>query len=130
RFGGQALREALAAEGFVYGPLEIFHRAAADGRVIFSAASLTKPGTFELGSMDAERYVGVNLFGVLPGPVPGVELLDDLLATGRELAARLDGELQSEQGEPFTAAHIEALRAALVPVVQPAAMAPDEPVAG
>ncbi len=69
RFAGRAVRLALAAEGFVLGKFDIFHKPGPDARAVLSAASLTKPGTFALATMDAQRFGGISLFAVLLGPL-------------------------------------------------------------
>ncbi len=102
RFAGHAVRQALAAEGFVLGKLAIFHRAAPDGRAVISAANLSKPGTFERESIDAQRFGGLSLFAVLPGPLSPVRAFDELLTSARNLSDRLQGQLQDERGETLT----------------------------
>jgi len=113
RFTGRALRQALAAEGFVLGHFDIFHKPDADNRAVLSAASLTKPGTFDLETMDTQRFVGLNLFAVLPGPKPPRKTFDELLLTARTLNERLQGALQDERGGPLTPTRIIALREGL-----------------
>jgi cell division protein ZipA len=102
RFAGRAVRLALAAEGFLPGKFDIFHKPGPDSRAVLSAASLTKPGTFAVSTMDAQRYGGLSLFAVLPGPLPPVATFDELLVTARSLNDRLRGALQDERGEPLT----------------------------
>lgn len=102
RFTGASVRQALQGEGFVHGEMRIFHRSTGDGRVLLSAASLTRPGDFDLKTMDSLLYRGLNLFAVLPGPLPGRDTVDRLLLTGHTLAQRLRGELQDSRGEPLT----------------------------
>jgi cell division protein ZipA len=109
KFSGRAVRLALAAEGFVLGKFEIFHKPAADGRALLSVASLTKPGTFDSHSIDMQRYSGLNLFAVLPGPLPGPAAVDELLACAQILAQRLRAVLQDEQGAPLSPARIAAM---------------------
>jgi cell division protein ZipA len=113
RFRGNLVRQALAAEGFVLGDLDIFHKPDAHNRAVLSAASLTKPGTFDLETMDTQRYVGLNLFAVLPGPKTPQKAFEDLLLTARMLNERLEGALQDERGGPLTPTRIQALRDAL-----------------
>jgi len=113
RFAGRTLRQALAAEGFMHGRLAIFHKAGSDSRAVLSAASLTQPGSFELATMDTQRYGGINLFAVLPGPLPAPEAFEELLATARQLNERLQGTLQDERGDALTAARIAIMRAEL-----------------
>ncbi len=62
---------ALAAEGFAIGKFSIFHKPAADGRALLSIASLNKPGTFDLQSIDMQRYSGLNLFIRAAGSAAG-----------------------------------------------------------
>ena len=110
RFSGRTLRLALAGEGFAFGPFDIFHKPASDGRVIVSASSLTKPGTFDLLSMDSQRFLGVSLFVVLPGPLAPRAAIDAMFNAGRELAVRLDALLQDDHGRSVTPEIIDALR--------------------
>jgi cell division protein ZipA len=113
RFRGSLVRQALAAEGFVLGEIDIFHKPDSQNRSVLSAASLTKPGTFDLETMDIQRYVGLNLFAVLPGPRIPQKAFEDLLQTARMLNERLEGALQDERGGPLTPTRIQALRDAL-----------------
>jgi cell division protein ZipA len=113
RFPGRAVRQALAAEGFVLGKFDIFHKAGPDERAVLSAASLTKPGTFALNTIDAQRYGGISLFAVLPGPLPAQDTFDELLTTARSLNDRLQGALQDERGEPLTPMRSASIRQSL-----------------
>jgi cell division protein ZipA len=110
KFSGRAVRMALASEGFVLGKFSIFHKPAADGRALLSIASLNKPGTFERQSIDLQRYSGLNLFTVLPGPLPGPDAVDELLACAQVLSQRLRGSLQDEQGAPLTPSRTAVMR--------------------
>jgi cell division protein ZipA len=110
RFSGRAVRQALAGEGFVLGKLDIFHKADSENRAVLSAASLTKPGTFDLDTMDTQRFGGLNLFAVLPGPRSPRRTFEDLLITARTLNDRLQGALQDERGGPLTPTRIAAIR--------------------
>lgn len=110
RFTGVSLRQALLGEGFQHGELDIFHRPMADGRVLLSAASLTKPGNFDLATMDSSLFLGLNLFAVLPGPLPGRDTVDKLLIAGHTLAQRLRGELRDSRGEALTEARLTEMR--------------------
>ncbi len=113
RFSGRTLRLALTAEGFRLGRFDIFHKPDESGRAVLSVASLTRPGTFDLDAMDAQRYAGLNLFTVLPGPLPPEQALEALLAAADHLNERLQGEVQDERGEPLTGESLARLRAAL-----------------
>ena len=113
RFAGRAVRQALAAEGFVLGKLSIFHLAGPDGRAVVSAASLNKPGTFDVEAIDMQRYSGLNLFAVLPGPLPDATAFEELLTAARNLSERLQGALQDERGEPLTPMRAAMIRESL-----------------
>jgi ZipA, C-terminal FtsZ-binding domain len=131
RFAGRAVRQALAAEGFVLGKFDIFHKPGPDARAVLTAASLTKPGTFSLATMDAQRFGGLSLFAVLPGPLSPLATFDELMTTARALNDRLRGALQDERGEPLTPVRTASIRESLTasataaaPVVGPAAAPP------
>src|SRR3984957_20344681 len=110
KFSGRAVRMALSSEGFLLGKFSIYHKPAADGRALLSIASLTKPGTFESHSVDMQRYSGLNLFTVLPGPLPGPEAVDELLVCAQVLSQRLRGTLQDEQGQALSPARTALMR--------------------
>ena len=110
RFAGRSLRQALAAEGFLLGQFAIFHKPDDEHRAVLSAASLTRPGTFDMETMDSQHYGGLSLFAVLPGPKAPPQAFDELVFAARNLNDRLHGELQDEQGSPLTPARIAQLR--------------------
>jgi cell division protein ZipA len=113
RFAGRSLRQALAAEGFVLGRFDIFHKGDEEQRAILSAASLTQPGTFDAATMDSQHFPGLSLFAVLPGPKSPPEAFEELVSTARSLNDRLCGVLQDEGGTPLTPARIASLKARL-----------------
>ena len=124
KLSGRGLRQALLGEGFVFGKMDLFHLPLADGRVILSAASLTKPGGFTLASMDAQVFLGLNLFAVLPGPLAPTEALERMMICGRLLAQRLRADLLDSQGQPLTEARLAELRRGLGAAAAAAAAAP------
>jgi FtsZ-interacting cell division protein ZipA len=109
RLAGRSLRQALGACGFVHGRFGIFHQPGADGRALLSAANLNKPGMFDPATMDFQRFRGLGLFTVLPGPLPPAAALDHLLDTASDLAERLHARLQDEHGQPLDEVRLEAL---------------------
>ncbi|HVN46943.1 MAG TPA: cell division protein ZipA C-terminal FtsZ-binding domain-containing protein [Steroidobacteraceae bacterium] len=110
RFAGRSLRQALAAEGFLLGQFAIFHKADDERRAVLSAASLTRPGTFDMDTMDSQHYGGLSLFAVLPGGKPAGQAFEELVFAARNLNERLHGVLQDEQGTPLTPSRIAQLR--------------------
>jgi len=105
RLPGRALRLGLTACGFRHGQFDIYHLPAEDGRVVLSAASLVRPGVFDPASMDQQRFPGINLFAVLPGPLSVEATLQRLGQVAIELAGRVGGCVQDENSAPFSAAN-------------------------
>ena len=99
---GAVLRAALEEEGLRFGRYSIYHRQRADGRAIFSVASLVEPGSFDPARVDEQRFPGVSLFAVFPGPLPAPEAFDEMLAAARRIAERLGAMLQDERGSSLT----------------------------
>lgn len=81
-----ALREA----GLRHGRFGIFHRSTSpiDDSPLFSVASLTEPGSFDLTSLRTDVYQGVSLFLGLPGPGDGLEAFDAMLSQPGPLPRR------------------------------------------
>jgi FtsZ-interacting cell division protein ZipA len=124
RFPGRTLRLALAAEGFLLGRFAIFHKPDESNHALLSAASLNRPGSFDLETMDSQRYGGLTLFAVLPGQRTPQQVFEDLLTAARNLNERLEGGLQDERGAPLTALRVQSIRESLrteVTTLSPAA---------
>lgn len=87
-----------------HGKFGIFHRYEGDdeNRVIFSAASLVEPGSFDLANLKAQRIPGISLFMVLPGPLEGAQAYDLMVTAGRALSKSLNAELLDESGSTFS----------------------------
>ena len=113
RFPGTSLRSVLEAEGMEFGRYHIFHRELDEGRLLFSAASLIEPGSFDLETMATEEFPGISLFAVLPGALPSTQVFDEMVASSRRLASRLGGQLQDDRRAPLTAARVVEMRAEL-----------------
>jgi cell division protein ZipA len=113
RFPGRSLRQAFSGCGFWHGPMDIFHLPDEQGRVLLSAAALAQPGTFDPSIMDSQRFSGLNLFAVLPGPAPEREVFEELVHAARQLAERLGGLITDQHGQELTAERITRLRQSL-----------------
>jgi len=123
---GRVLRVALEGAGLVNGPQTIYHRTDANGAVIVSAANLVQPGTLDPEHMDATEYRGLSLFSVLPGPLPPVRMLEELVATARSVAHRLGGIVQDAKGDNLDGQRLTELRRALPEDTREAAGAADD----
>jgi cell division protein ZipA len=110
RLDGSRLLDAFAAESLQHGKYDIFHRLHDDGTAVFSVASMVEPGTFEPEKMPESQYPGITLFAQLPGPVPGMHALNELVACARRLQQSLGGTLQDDRGVPLTVHRVEKLR--------------------
>ena len=110
RWSGGQLAAALELHGLAFGRYQVFHRKHADGRSLFCVASLIEPGTFDVARMAEQEFRGVTMFAVLPGPIPPVDTVDELLGTGRGLAEALSGTLQDAKGLPMSSQRAAALR--------------------
>ena len=109
RVEGAKLQEVLNSELMNHGRYDIFHREH-DGQTVFSIASMVEPGTFDLEKMNETLYPGVTLFAQLPGPVPGMHALNEMVACARRLHTSLGGVLQDDRGVPLTVHRIERMR--------------------
>ncbi|SFC93390.1 cell division protein ZipA [Thiohalospira halophila DSM 15071] len=104
-FPGSALATALGEAGLRFGSMEIFHWYHAGGGAgeepVFSVASMVEPGTLE--KLD-ETFAtpGLAFFCQLPGPRPGMESLEAMLAAARRVAYDLGGELLDERRSTLT----------------------------
>ncbi len=113
RFGGRSLRQAFADSGFVFGAFGIYHAHDTTGRTLASAANLMRPGTFDPGTMDDQWFHGLKLFIVLPGALPPVRAVDELVAAARRVAGKLGGSLQDDVGRPLTLSGLAQIKADL-----------------
>lgn len=95
---------ALRSAGLKHGRYGIFHKHASDldDDPLFSVASLTEPGSFDLSRLSETRIPGMSFFMVLPGQGDPVERFDQMVSTARNLARELRGELRDEKGSSWS----------------------------
>lgn len=95
-YNGYELLQALLSAGLRYGKMQIFHRheqKTGRGDVLFSLASATSPGTFELPKMGAFSCTGLVLFfeaAKVKDPKKAFEIMID---TASQLAEDLGGDI-------------------------------------
>jgi cell division protein ZipA len=103
-FAGDELVLSLRGIGMRHGRFGIFHRY--DGNdenlVVFSAASLVEPGSFDLENIKEQQIPGISLFMVLPGPIDGAEAFDQMISAARTLTQSLRAELLDETGSTLS----------------------------
>lgn len=103
-FAGDELVLSLRGIGLRHGKFGIFHRLEGndDEKILFSAASLVEPGSFDLAKIKEQELPGISLFMVLPGPVEGAEAFDSMMESARALAKSLGAELLDETGSTLS----------------------------
>jgi len=103
-FAGDELLLSLRGIGMRHGKFGIFHRfeGSDENKVIFSAASLVEPGSFDLKNIKEQEIPGISLFMVLPGPMDGAKGFDLMMAAARALSQSLNAELLDESGSTLS----------------------------
>jgi cell division protein ZipA len=103
-FAGDELVLSLRGIGMRHGKFGIFHQYDGDDEtsVVFSAASLVEPGSFDIQNIKEQEIPGISLFLVLPGPLDGAMAFDLMMTAARALAQTLDGELLDESGSTLS----------------------------
>jgi cell division protein ZipA len=95
-FTGSHLLPTLLTLGLRHGELSIFHRheqISGNGNILFSLASATEPGIFELDRMESQQFHGLTLFFPVPGPTHPTNALNLMVQTAKRLAHILGGRL-------------------------------------
>jgi len=103
-FAGDELVLSLRGIGMRHGKFGIFHRhdGIDEDSVVFSAASLVEPGSFDLVNIKEQQIPGISLFMVLPGPMDGAQSFDLMMVAARALAQSLQAELLDESGSTLS----------------------------
>lgn len=102
-FQAEELILALREAGLRHGQFGIFHKLDdVDDLPGFSVASLVEPGSFDLTRIKTDYYPGVSIFMSLPSSRDGVAVFDEMLATSRSLAKKMDGDLLDEHGSTLS----------------------------
>ena len=101
---GEDLVLNLRGIGMRHGKFGIYHRyeGTDNDKVIFSAASLVEPGTFDLKTIKEQQLPGISLFMVLPGPIDAAQAYDLMIGAARALAQSLNAELLDESGSTLS----------------------------
>jgi len=81
---------------------------------MFSVASLTSPGSFDLSDLANTQIPGLSMFMVLPGSGDPVERFDAMLETARSLAHELGVDLFDEKGSSWSVQRERFLREEMI----------------
>ena len=98
---GLELHAALESQRLIFGARQIYHRMM-KSEVVFSVASLLKPGHLDPAAAEDFQTPGLTLFMVLPGPVRAADAMRDMIATADKLALALGAEVYDAKKQPFT----------------------------
>ena len=103
-FSGEDLILSLRGIGMRHGKFGIFHQydGTDENAIVFSAASLIEPGSFDLENIKAQQIPGISLFMVLPSVISGPDAFDLMMAAGRALSKSLQAELLDESGSTLS----------------------------
>ncbi len=104
-YSGYELLQSLLAIGMRYGDMHIFHRheyKTGRGKVLFSLASSTKPGTFDLPKMGSFRCEGLTLFMDITKCDNPLDAFSTMLDTVGSLVDDLGGVVLDEQRNTLT----------------------------
>ncbi len=112
-FAGYELLQTILANGFRFGQMQLFHRhkeSNGQGPVLFSLASATETGTFDMNNIGGFSCQGLTLYMKLPGPKDTMAALELMLNTARNLAENLNGEVRDHKLKILSDASIEAYK--------------------
>ena len=108
------LLHAALQQGMRYGAMDIFHFHTdedGEGPVLFSMANMLMPGIFDLKTIEQFTTIGVTFFMTMPVvDNNNMAAFDTMLATAKEIAAELGGELKDEQRSVMMAQTVEHYR--------------------
>lgn len=103
-FASYDLLQALSAAGMQFGEMKIFHYylPTLNGKVaLFSLASATEPGYFDMDKIGEFSCKGLTLFMNLADVHDPEHAFEIMLDTAQQLADDLDGDLYSSQRQPW-----------------------------
>lgn len=109
-FAGDQLLEIALACGMRFGAMDIFHRTDTSGRLQFSMASCTKPGTFDIDAISETTVSGVSLFMTLPCSSDAMQSFEYMSETANVLARHLKGVMKDESHNVMRGQTIEHCR--------------------
>lgn len=111
-FGGYDLLQALLGVGLRHGENQIFHRydALNKDQILFSLASIAKPGTFPVDNMGGFSTPGLIVIYQLDLEGRLVEVFEKVLQTTQQLAEELGGYVLDDQRQALTHERMQWLR--------------------
>ena len=105
RLSGRTILDALDAEGFHPGAMQLYYwRSDRDPSTAFGVANLVEPGALDPESLPGTETPGLVAFMCVPDDAAQArEILDAMIAASRRLAHRLDAALRDEARSTLSA---------------------------
>ena len=105
RLSGRAILDALDAEGFHPGAMQLYYwRSDRDPSIAFGVANLVEPGALDPESLPDTETPGLVAFMCVPSDAAQArEILDAMIGASRRLAHRLDAALRDEARSTLSA---------------------------
>jgi len=95
-FNNETLMELVLACGMRFGAMDIFHRTDDLGRLQFSMANVTKPGTFDIDAFNDMSIHGIALFMTLPCSANAMQSFEYMSETASVISRHLNGVIKDE----------------------------------
>ncbi len=114
---GYELLQSLLATGLRFGAMDIFHRhedVNGKGKILFSVASASEPGTFEINKMGAFSGKGLTMFLRLSSNKDLMQAFDTMLETAKQLIEDLNGDIMDDERNILSPEKIEKIRDKIV----------------
>jgi cell division protein ZipA len=114
---GYELLQALLSAGLRFGAMNIFHyheQAHGNGKILFSIASASEPGTFEINKMGAYSGKGLMLFMRLSTNKDLMPAFELMLETGKQLIEDLDGDILDDERKVLTPEKIDKMKTKII----------------
>lgn len=102
---GAQLIASLLTLGFKFGESDIFHRhvnSNGKGPILFSLASMFKPGVFDVAHMETQQYYGLSLFMSLPIEGDAHQVFNMMHNAARKLADEFGAQVLDEHRSGLT----------------------------
>lgn len=118
---GDYLHALLISHRYHYGKQKLYHRHIDNDpqkSILFSVASMTEPGFFNLDTMRATQYKGIVIFMGLPSPMDALYTFEHMMISAKALAHSLKAEIYDEKRQILTQQTIEHFRDKIVDMIE------------
>ena len=109
-YGSYGLLQAFSNINMHYGHMNIFHRYDHSGELLFSIASITQPGTFDLNTIGSFSTPGLVIFAEMDRVKDPLKTFDLMMEAASALVEELGGTLYENKQTPMTQQTVEKIR--------------------